>query len=52
MNAAVVGGKRVLIAKKVYAPGDTVAECLVLHEVFADLIVFRDAAGNFYQRQL
>lgn len=52
VSAAVRGGQRVLIGGKVFVPGDSVAEGLVLHEVFPDLLVFRDAAGNYYQRRL
>lgn len=42
---------RVIVAGKVYVPGEAVAEGLVLQEIHPGLIVFRDHAGALYTRR-
>ena len=42
---------RVLIGGQTCQAGDAVGDRLVLHEVHPDLVVFRDAAGNYYTRR-
>lgn len=52
VSAALAGpSQRVVVAGKVYLPGDTVAAGLVLQEVHPGLIVFHDAAGAVYTRR-
>jgi len=52
ISAAVAGeSQRVIVAGKVFYPGDKVAEGLVLQEVYPGLIVFRDEAGALYTRR-
>lgn len=42
---------RVIVAGKVYLPGDAVAEGLVLQEIHPGLLVFCDRAGALYTRR-
>jgi hypothetical protein len=50
--AAGGGSQRLSVAGKIYEPGETVAEGLVLQSIENDQIVFRDAEGNLYTRRL
>lgn len=50
--AAGGGSQRLSVAGKVYEPGDTVIEGLVLQSIENEEIVFRDAEGNLYTRRL
>ncbi len=43
--------QRLTIGGKVFQPGDTVAEGLVLQAIETEEIVFRDAEGNLYTRR-
>jgi hypothetical protein len=51
---AAAGGssQRLSIGGKVYEPGETVTEGLILQSIENDEIVFRDADGNLYTRRL
>lgn len=51
-GAAGGGSQRLSVSGKVYEPGDTVVEGLILQSIEAEEIVFRDAAGNLYTRRL
>ncbi len=51
-GAAGGGSQRLSVSGKVYEPGDTVAEGLILQSIEAEEIVFRDTAGNLYTRRL
>lgn len=51
-GAAGSGSQRLSVSGKVYEPGDTVVEGLILQSIEAEEIVFRDAAGNLYTRRL
>ncbi len=51
-GAAGGGSQRLSVSGKVYEPGDTVVEGLVLQSIEAEEIVFRDTAGNLYTRRL
>ncbi|MCX6950589.1 MAG: hypothetical protein NTV51_00130, partial [Verrucomicrobia bacterium] len=50
--AAGGGSQRLSVGGKVYEPGDTVVEGLVLQAIENEEIVFRDAEGNLYTRRL
>jgi len=50
--AAGGGSQRLSVAGKVYEPGDTVVEGLVLQAIENEEIVFRDLEGNLYTRRL
>lgn len=51
-GAAGGGSQRLSVSGKVYEPGDTVVEGLILQSIEAEEIVFRDTAGNLYTRRL
>jgi hypothetical protein len=51
-GAAGGGSQRLSVSGKVYEPGDTVVEGLILQSIEAEEIVFRDGAGNLYTRRL
>ena len=50
--AAGGGSQRLSVAGKVYEPGDTVIDGLILQSIENEEIVFRDAEGNLYTRRL
>jgi predicted component of type VI protein secretion system len=50
--AAGGGSQRLSVGRKVYEPGDTVVEGLILQSIENDEIIFRDAEGNLYTRRL
>jgi hypothetical protein len=50
--AAGGGSQRLSVGGKVYEPGNTVVEGLILQSIESEEIVFRDAAGNLYTRRL
>lgn len=50
--AAGGGSQRLSVSGKVYEPGDTVVEGLVLQSIETEEIVFRDTEGNLYTRRL
>jgi hypothetical protein len=51
-GAAGGGSQRLSVSGKVFEPGDTVVEGLILQSIEAEEIVFRDSAGNLYTRRL
>ena len=50
--AAGGGSQRLSVGGKIFEPGDTVVEGLVLQSIENEEIVFRDAEGNLYTRRL
>lgn len=52
--SSVAGGaiQRLTVGGKVYQPGETVANGLILQAIETDEIVFRDTAGRIYTRRL
>lgn len=51
-GAAGGGSQRLSMAGKVYEPGDTVIDGLILQSIETEEIVFRDTEGNLYTRRL
>jgi hypothetical protein len=51
-GAAGGSSQRLSVSGKVYEPGETVVEGLVLQSIENDQIIFRDADGNLYTRRL
>ena len=51
-GAAAGGSQRLSVRGKIFEPGDTITEGLILQSIENSEIIFRDTEGNLYKRRL